>query len=49
MQGSKLPTSFEDPLWEKELKKGNKHFNSAQQKRGHLRLPLNYQFYDPSF
>ena len=47
--GSKLPTSFEDPLWEKELKRGNKHFNSAQQKRGHLRLPLNYQFYDPSF
>ncbi len=46
---SKLPTSFEDPLWKKELKKGYKHFTSPQQKRYHLSLPKLYQFYDPSF
>jgi arylsulfatase A len=46
---SKLPTSFEDPLWKGKLKTGFKHFNSKQQRRSHLRLPLNYQFYDPLF
>ncbi len=46
---SKLPTSFENPLWKDKLKRGFKHFNSKQQRRAHLRLPLNYQFYDPSF
>ena len=46
---SKLPTSFEDPIWKNELKKGYKHFTSEQQKRSHLRLPLRFQFYDPSF
>ena len=46
---SKLPTSFEDPLWNGKLKRGFKHFNTKQQRRSHLRLPLKYQFYDPSF
>jgi arylsulfatase A len=47
--GSKLPTSFDDTLWKNELKRGFKHFTSPQQRRAHLRLPLKYQFYDPSF
>ncbi len=46
---SKLPTSFEDPIWNKELKKGKKHFTSKQQQKNHLKLPIKYNFYDPSF
>ena len=47
--GSKLPASFENPLWQKELKRGYKHFMAPQQKKNHLSLPRNYQFYDPTF
>jgi len=47
--GSKLPSSFDDPLWQKELKRGYKHFTSPQQQKNHLALPKEYQFYDPSF
>ena len=46
---SKLPLSFEHPVWKKELKKGFKHFTSQKQKKNHLALPKLYQFYDPSF
>jgi len=46
---SKLPASFNDPLWKKELKKGFNHFTSKQQKKNHLALPKLYQFYDPTF
>ncbi len=46
---SKLPTSFDDPIWEDELKKGFKHFNSKQQRKNHLSLPRKYKFYDEKF
>lgn len=46
---SKLPTSFDNPLWEKELKKGFKHFNTSQQKKNHLSLPKKYKFYNEEF
>ena len=47
---SKLPTSFEDPIWkDKSLKRGYNHFTNKKRMKTHLALPLDYQFYDPSF
>ena len=45
------PKSFDDPLWQehKALLRGYKFFNNEKRKKAHLKLPLNYQFYDPSF
>ena len=48
---SVLPTDFKDPLWKnyKGLDKAVKHYQSKGQKKNHLRLPDEYQFYDSSF
>lgn len=46
---SRLPGSFDDPVWQGKLERGFKHFDSAQQRKHHLSLPHDYKFYDPSF
>lgn len=45
----KFPESFDDPIWQSQIKKGYKFFNNEKRKKSHLSLPKSYQFYDPSF
>ncbi|MDD7985370.1 sulfatase-like hydrolase/transferase [Lentisphaera marina] len=46
-----VPQDFNDPEWKTypDLDRAHKHFNSKGQKKNHLSLPTDYQFYDPSF
>lgn len=46
---SKLPPSFDDPIWQAKIKRGYKYFTDPKRRKSHLALPLKYQFYDPSF
>ncbi len=45
-----LPDSFADPVWEKpSMQRGHEHFTNPKTRKNHLRLPQEYQFYDPAF
>ena len=47
---SKLPTSFDDEVWQKlSMQKGYKFYTNPKTKARNLKLPLAYRFYDESF